>query len=238
MMTSAVTRHEALGSYVPERQRSSRPYQDLHEHVVTLAEKGLLYVVDQPVNKDTEMHPLVRWQYRGGLNEDQRKAFLFTRPTDGTGRSYLGAVLVGGLAANNAIYQIGFGHKLEQIGEAWRSAIAAPIAPQVVSDAACHEVVTTGGKLDRPGGGLEALPVPISTPGWDNAPYLSAGHYITKDPDTGVQNVGTYRGQIKSKRRLGMNASVDFRQGIYLHWLKYKSRREPMPACVVVGCPP
>lgn len=66
-MTSAIARHEALDCYVPERRRSSRPYQDLHEHVATLAEKGLLYVVDQPVNKDTEMHPLVRWQYRGGL---------------------------------------------------------------------------------------------------------------------------------------------------------------------------
>ena len=53
-----------------------------------------------------------------------------------------------------------------------------------------------------------------------------------------MQNVGTYRGQIKWPRLLGMNASVDFRQGIYQHWLKYKALGEPMPACVVVGCPP
>ena len=62
---------------------------------------------------------------------------------------------------------------------------------------------------------LDGLPVPISTPGWDNAPYLSAGHYITKDPDTGIQNVGNYRGQLKAPRRLGMNPSVELRAGIY-----------------------
>jgi UbiD family decarboxylase len=80
--------------------------------------------------------------------------------------------------------------------------------------------------------------VPISTPGFDNAPYLSAGHYITKDPDSGRQNVGNYRGQIKAPRRLGMNPSVELRAGIYAHWLKYKGRGEPLPCAVVVGCPP
>jgi 4-hydroxy-3-polyprenylbenzoate decarboxylase len=154
------------------------------------------------------------------------------------GRSYKGAVLVGGLAGSNAIYRIGFGKSLDDVGAAWRAAIAAPIAPRLVANAVCQEIVKIGDELDCEGAALDGLPVPVSTPGWDNGPYLSAGHYITKDPDTGVQNVGTYRGQIKAPRRLGMNASVDFRQGIYLHWLKYKARGEPMPTCVVVGCPP
>ena len=41
-----------------------------------------------------------------------------------------------------------------------------------------------GGGLDIAGAALDGLPVPISTPGFDNAPYLSAGHYITKDPES------------------------------------------------------
>jgi 4-hydroxy-3-polyprenylbenzoate decarboxylase len=228
----------ALAPYLPTGAREGRAYADLHEHVAALAQAGLLLVVDRPVNKDTEIHPLVRWQYRGGIAEEQRKAFLFTRPTDAAGRSYKGAVLVAGLAGNSAIYRIGFGCSLNAIGAAWRAAIAGPIAPRSVTDSVCQEVVITGDALDREGRGLDALPVPISTPGWDNAPYLSAGHYITRDPDTGVQNVGTYRGQIKGRRLLGMNASVDFRQGIYQHWLKYKELGKPMPACVIVGCPP
>ena len=107
-----------------------------------------------------------------------------------------------------------------------------------MTGAPCQDICVIGAALDAAGAGLEGLPVPISTPGFDNAPYLSAGHYITKDPDSGRQNVGNYRGQIKAPRRLGMNPSVELRAGIYAHWLKYKARGEPMPCAVVVGAPP
>jgi len=216
----------------------ARAYPDLHAHVLALAGAGRLVVVDEPINKDTEMHPLVRWQFRGGIAEPERKAFLFTQPTDSKGRRYEVAVLVAGLAANREVYRIGFGKPLEQIGKAWVNAIAAPLAPRIVTQAPCHDIVIAGADLDRPGHGLDGLPVPISTPGFDNAPYLSAGHYITRDPDTGIQNVGNYRGQLKTPRRLGMNPSVELRAGIYAHWLKYKARGEKMPCAVVVGCPP
>jgi UbiD family decarboxylase len=230
--------HEALAPYAVDKVGASRSYPDLHQHVLELARQGLLVVVDEPINKDTEMHPLVRWQYRGGIDEKDRKAFLFTQPVDSKGRKYHGAVLVAGLAATPEVYRIGFGKPLDKIGESWINAIAAPIEPRVVLEAPCQEIVTIGAELDEPGMALDGLPVPISTPGWDNAPYLSAGHYITKDPDTGIQNLGNYRGQLKAPRRLGMNPSVELRAGIYAHWLKYKARGEPMPCAVVVGCPP
>ena len=213
-------------------------YPDLHAHVIELYRKGLLVVVDEPINKDTEMHPLVRWQYRGGIPEKDRKAFLFTNATDSKGRKYDASVLVAGLAATPDVYRVGFGKPLDKIGETWINAISNPIEPKVVSEAPCQEIVTEGDALDQPGAALDGIPVPISTPGWDNAPYLSAGHYITKDPDTGVQNIGNYRGQLKSPRRLGMNPSVELRAGIYAHWLKYKKLGKPMPCAVVLGCPP
>jgi UbiD family decarboxylase len=230
--------HQALAPYMPEDGGAARNYSDLHDHVLALARQGLLVVIDEPINKDTEMHPLVRWQYRGGIDEKDRKAFLFTQPVDSKGRKYGGAVLVAGLAGTPDVYRVGFGKPLDNVGETWIKAIAAPIEPRLTETAPCHEIVTTGDALDRPGMALDGLPVPISTPGWDNAPYLSAGHYITKDPDTGIQNLGNYRGQLKAPRRLGMNPSVELRAGIYAHWLKYKARGEPMPCCVVIGCPP
>src|SRR5215470_11998182 len=215
-----------------------RSYPDLHEHVLALARAGLLVVVDEPINKDTEMHPLVRWQYRGGIAEGERRAFLFTQPTDSKSRRFESSVLVAGLAANREVYRIGFGKPLEEIGPTWVAALAGPLPPRVVTDAPCQEVVIEGGDLERDGAALDGLPVPISTPGWDNAPYLSAGHYITRDPETGIQNVGNYRGQIKAPRRLGMNPSVELRAGIFAHWEKCKARGEPLPCAVVVGCPP
>ncbi len=229
---------EALRIYQPDPDTLARSYPDLHDHVLALAREGLLYVVDEPINKDTEMHPLVRWQYRGGIPEHHRKAFLFTKPTDSKGRLYPMSVLVAGLAATPDVYRVGFGRPLNEIGSTWIKAMANPLPPHLVTKAPCQDVVRIGADLDKPCMALDGIPVPISTPGWDNAPYLSAGHYITKDPDTGVQNMGNYRGQLKAPRRLGMNPSVELRAGIYAHWLKYKARGEKMPCAIVLGCPP
>src|SRR5207302_6528244 len=90
----------ALERYRDGAPRHPRSYPDLHQHVLALHRAGLLAVIDEPINKDTEMHPLVRWQYRGGIAESDRKAFLFTQPTDGKGRRFGMAVLVAGLAAS------------------------------------------------------------------------------------------------------------------------------------------
>ena len=236
-MVDASRTREILDRY-RDGTRSSRAYPDLHDHVLALAEAGLLVIVDEPVNKDTEMHPLVRWQYRGGIEEADRKAFLFTKPVDTKGRTYEHPVLIAGLAGNRDIYRVGFGKPLEEVGATWVKALAAPVAPRVVTAAPCQEVVVEGAALDKPGQALDGLPVPISTPGFDNAPYLASAHYITRDPDTGIQNVGNYRGQLKTRRRLGMNPSVELRAGIYAHWEKCRAKGVPLPCAVVLGCPP
>ena len=64
----------------------TRPRLDLQEHLADLEAKGLLVRIDHPVDKDTELHPLVRWQFLGGLTENKRRAFLFTNVTDSKGR--------------------------------------------------------------------------------------------------------------------------------------------------------
>jgi 4-hydroxy-3-polyprenylbenzoate decarboxylase len=98
-----------------------------------------------------------------------------------------------------------------------------------------HEVVYRGDDLKISGRGLDGIPVPISTPGWDNAPYVSAAHFISRDPDSGIQNLGTYRAMIKAPDRVGCNPSIELGQGIYLHWEKYRARREKMPAVLCIG---
>src|SRR5919199_6440436 len=207
-----------------------RSYPDLHDHIRALDRAGLLITVDRPINKDTEMHPLVRWQFRGGIAERDRKAFLFTDVTDSKGRKYDIPVVVGALAANREIYRLGIGCPLEKINETWTRAMASPVAPRIVKDAPCHEIVTEGAALDKPGQGLDSLPIPISTPGWDIAPFTTLSQYISKDPETGVQNMGIYRGQVKAPRRLGMNPSLELRPGIYAHWEKMKKRGEKLAA--------
>ena len=63
----------------------SRRYEDLRQHLETLRREGLLLTIDKPVDKDSELHPLVRWQYVGGVEEHERKAFLFTNVVDALG---------------------------------------------------------------------------------------------------------------------------------------------------------
>ena len=215
----------------------ARGYRDLHEHIDALRAAGLLIEVERRINKDTEMHPLVRWQFRGGIAAEDRKAFLFTNVTDSKGRAYDIPVLVCGLAANSAVYELGMGVPLADIGENWIRALNNPVEPRIVGDAPCQEVVHEGAAL-LDGRGLDALPVPISTPGWDNAPYTTSSHFITRDPATGRQNMGNYRGMVKAPDRIGMNPSIELRTGGYLHWQEWKKRGAPMPVAIVLGCPP
>ncbi|OGA47569.1 MAG: carboxylase [Betaproteobacteria bacterium RIFCSPLOWO2_12_FULL_63_13] len=219
---------------------AKRSYPDLHEHLDALKRLGLLQVIDRAIDKDSELHPLVRWQFVGGMAEADRKAFLFTNITDGRGRRYDIPVVVGALAANRAIYSAGMGVPLDEIQARWDSAIADPIRPRVVANAVCQEVVVKGAALHGDGKGLDALPIPISTPGFDSAPTLTATNVITRDPETGVQNMGTYRAALKAPDRLVVRMATRVGgAGGYLHYQKYQERGDKnMPCAIVLGCPP
>jgi UbiD family decarboxylase len=212
---------------------------DFQQHLAKLEARGLLVRIDAPINKDTELHPLVRWQFRGGLPEADRRAFLFTNVIDGSGKRYDIPVAVGALAASPQIYAIGMGRPVDEIGAAWNHAIAHPIVQISVTSPSCQEVVITGEDLRRPGGGLASLPVPVSTPGFDAAPYLTATLCITRDPESGIRNMGTYRAALKASDRLGVRMGSRIGgAGGYQHWVKYRARKQPMPCAIVIGCAP
>lgn len=218
----------------------TRPYHDLHQHIAILRERDLLIEVDIPIDKDSEMHPLVRWQFQGGMKESERKAFLFTNIHDGRGRKYETPVLVGGLAANREIYSVGMCCPIDDVQQKWEQAISNPIPPKFIDNALCHEIVETGESLTKEGGGLDALPIPVSTPGFDSAPTLSAGNVITKDPDTSVQNMGTYRCALKAPDRLVVRMATRVGgAGGFQHYQKHQELGiKEMPVAIVLGCPP
>jgi UbiD family decarboxylase len=218
----------------------SRPAADFQTHLADLDARGLLVRIDRPIDKDTELHPLVRWQFLGGIAENKRRAFLFTNVTDRNGRRYDMPVAVGALAASPDIYAAGMSRPVANIGEAWMKAIANPIAPVQVASAPCQDVVVSGDDLRRPGGGLATLPVPVSTPGFDAAPYLTATLCVTRDPDSGIPNMGMYRAALKATDRLAvrMVARPSGGAGGYYHWLKYRERGAKMPIAIVVGAAP
>ena len=180
----------------------------------------------------------MRWQYRG-LTEEDRKAWLFENVTDAKGKRYTMPVVVGALAGKPEIYYLGMGcNSAEEMDALWKKALAEPINPVAVTKAKCQDVVIQGAELDKEGNGLDRFPVPISTPGFDNGPYTTCSHWITADIDTGIQNIGNYRGEIKAGRRVGV-----FPSGLgpgYLSALakRREEKKQHLPAALVIGAPP
>ncbi len=214
----------------------TRKYANLKEHLDNLEKKDLLVRVIREINKDTELHPLVRWQFRSNIPESERKGFLFENVVDAKGKHYDFPVALGVLASSPEIYAIGLQCRLDEVIDKWKQAMANPIDPLVVDSGPVHDVVYLGDELDGEGQGLGMLPVPISTPGFDNAPYTTCSHWMTKDIETGIQNAGNYRGQIKGPRKIGCYNQAG--QHFTLHMEKYKERGLPMDAALVIGGPP
>lgn len=209
-------------------------YKDIRDYINDLDKQGLLYRISRQINKDTELMPLVRWQFRG-LPSDERKAFLFENLTDSRGRSFDSQCAVGVLGASRPIYAAAMGCKPEEIQECWVQAQRYPISPVMVEGGSVKEVILQGDELVA-AGGVDKFPIPISTPGYDTAPYLSSPYVVTKDPEDGSVNIGTYRGMIKGITRTGIMTHGAQHIGIHLE----KARRlgQPLPAAIILGCVP
>ncbi|NIQ37199.1 MAG: phenylphosphate carboxylase subunit beta [Proteobacteria bacterium] len=83
---------------------------------------------------------------------------------------------------------------------------------------------------------LSAFPAPHWFPEDGGRYFGTAVYLITKDPETGFVNLGTYRMQILDGTSLGVmflqgkDADITFR--------KYREKKEPMPAAAVIGGDP
>lgn len=208
---------------------------DFREHLDNLRAHGLLHEIDAPISKETEAHPLVRLQFRG-LSEEQRKGFLFSHVTGAGGQRFDTRLAIGCLAGSRRIFEIGLGlGDDENLLERVARAIQNPLDPEAVEQAPCQEEVHVGAGLTEHGG-LGEFPIPISTPGYDNGPYTTFSHWVTKDPETGIYNIGNYRGQVKAPDRIGCFTYPP--QHLGLHWLKARRLGVPLEAALVIGVPP
>ena len=209
--------------------------KDLRELLAELERRGKLITITREINKDTQLHPLMRIQYRG-LPEGERKAWRFTNVVDSRGRKYSVPVVSGVFAASRDIYAIAMMCKREEVRDRWVQALLHPIEPVMVKSGPVQEEVHVGDTLLKHGG-LDEFPIPISTPGYDIAPFFTCPNWITKDPETGVRNVGTYRAHVKSPTRTGIfTASAG--KGAREHWAKWRAMGKPMPAALVNGVMP
>jgi 4-hydroxy-3-polyprenylbenzoate decarboxylase len=145
----------------------------------------------------------------------------------------LGMALALGMSQSRAAAQRG------EPGEGTRGQGAGPAgrgrANYSLSDPAPNDPALKG-----EGKGLDSLPIPISTPGFDSAPTLTATNVVTRDPETGIQNMGTYRAALKASDRLVVRMATRVGgAGGYQHYLKHQKRGDKtMPCAIVLGAPP
>jgi 4-hydroxy-3-polyprenylbenzoate decarboxylase len=212
-------------------------YRDIRDYLAELERRGLLRRVTRMTNKDSEVMPLVRWQFRG-LDTAQRTGWLFDNLTDSRGRRFDASVAVAILGASPQVYAAAMGvDSVTEIPAKWLWAQQHPIAPVTVTAAGApvKENIITGGELVG-GGGVDRFPVTVTNPGSDASAYFSAPIWITKDPETGVYNAGTYRVMVKAPDRLGvlMLSGQDGRA----HWEKARALGRPLEAVLVLSPPP
>lgn len=82
---------------------------------------------------------------------------------------------------------------------------------------------------------LMTLPAIRSWPG-EQQRYLTLGLALTRDPETGKENLGLYRAQIVSKKTLALNFAPG--SGADKHWQKAKRLRQALPVALIFGSDP
>ena len=105
------------------------------------------------------------------------------------------------------------------------------VPPKMVSDGPVLENVMRDGNVD-----MLKFPVPIHHED-DGGRYIGTGcGVVTRDPDTGRINVGTYRVQVKGPDTCASYIS-NGKQG-RIHRDKYLKAGKPCPVVIIVGCDP
>jgi 4-hydroxy-3-polyprenylbenzoate decarboxylase len=209
-------------------------YEDFRAYLEELDKRGKLRRWRRPVNKDTELMPLMRLQYRG-IADEKRQAFLFENVLDSRNRKHVVKVATGVYGSSREIISLGLAcDEPLEIYEKWRHALAKPIEPRRVSQAAVHEEIYTGTRLKE--FGLTSLPAPVEEPGFSGGIRVT-GPFITQEPETGVRNVGMYSGHFRSGDRLIAGIAPTHHAMLY-HHRSAASRNEPLPVAIVLGALP
>ncbi|MBI3078937.1 MAG: UbiD family decarboxylase [Deltaproteobacteria bacterium] len=201
------------------------PYRDLREYLARLKAAGKLRHVARPVDKDWELVAVTRRVFER-FPDERRPALEF----DVQGFDI--PVVVGVLGASREIYALALETTVDQIADRWTRAQSQPVPPVLVADGPVHENVLTGEAVD-----VTRFPHPVWTVGQDPGPYLTAPCIVSKDPDTGQRNVGTYRLQVKGRDKLGMNVSGPVK-GMWSHMEKNERAGRDTPCAIVLGGDP
>jgi UbiD family decarboxylase len=180
------------------------PIQDLREWLARVDEIGELVRIDAPVDRDEEMSAVTYLLAK----KQPSPAVLFER-AGASDRNDIGARLLWNILgpslkrtalsleepADTPTVEL-----IRRVKDKFRTRIPPREVPR--SEAAFYEHSVTGDDID-----LDALPIPKHWP-LDGGYYAgTADAVITRDPDNGYLNVGTYRMMLQGKSQAGLYLS-------------------------------
>ncbi len=218
-------------------------FQDLREFLDLLDKRGQLRRITVPVSRDLEISEIADRAVKGPAAGNV--ALLFER-VDG----FSMPLLINAFGTEERMaWALGV-ERLDELGEKVRQLLdlrmPGSLLEKLRKGLELLEIARTGPKVVKTGPCQEA--VDTAAPSLADIPVLKcwpkdAGHYITfplvisRDPVTGLRNVGTYRLQLYDERTLGM------------HWQTHKGGaeherearrvgRERIPVAIALGADP
>ena len=203
-------------------------YSDLREWISALEAEGMLSRVECEVDWDRELGAVVREvMNRNGPAllfeniKDHKDTWCKSLFTNGLGSRERTALALG-LPKDT-------GYK--EMTRIVKERLARPSGVKVVDTGPLKENIIREDDID-----LNDIPVPQ----WrvqDGGRYINTFcAVVTKDPDTGLLNVGTYRGMTVDRDKIGVLLASSQHWGH--HFKKYSARGEEMPVAVVYGWDP
>jgi UbiD family decarboxylase len=184
---------------------------NIRQFISRLRANGHLVTIDQPTYPHLEMARTI-------LRHDGHPT-LFSNV-----QGYPGWQVVAGVASARSYFALALGARVEKLLQTLAIALDNPVAPSVVRDAPCQEVVETEVDLDR-------LPILRHFPN-DGGPYITAGVLILDDSDHGP-NVCFHRLMRIDSRRF--SARVVENRGTHTAWSKAAAANSDVPVAICIG---
>jgi len=200
-------------------------YRDLREYLAALEKKGLLCHIEAEVDKDWEISAVCRRVFQK-IPERNRPALMFDRI-----KGHDIPLVIGVLGGSRQIYATALETEVDKVLEKWESGAKNPLKPRLVETGPCQEVVHRGEEAN-----FEILPAPVWTVGEDPGPYHTSPFVISRDPETGIPNMGTYRVQVKGRSKAGL--MINPPRNMNQHIRKNEARGKGTDVAIVFGADP
>ena len=195
------------------------PFQDFREFLGALRSAGELLELDRAVSPELE------------VAKAMRKSAAVSGPAIVFKNNGTTFPLVSGVYNTRSKALIALQTTEANVFDRVLRGMSTRIPPIVVTDAPVHEHVVMADDVD-----LSKLPVAKYSPD-DGGPYITAGIVVSKDPETGIPDIGHYRFEVIDKQIMSFLALPNHRFGRHLA----KARRlghTTFHAALVIGVDP